>query len=125
MILNQEQSSVLLQALSNLVELLGDTSSADRAHDPVAADRQMEVAKQLLKDIRAPRQALSQPILADFKRAHDLFEAQFAGLNGALSRGDLSLAQFPRVGTEAQIELTARQSQLQWVLEILPNPNVG
>ncbi len=60
---------------------------------------------------------------AEFKTAHDLFETAFAKLNADLAKGDLSDAQFPHVGEEARIELTARQSQTQWVLEMLPNPN--
>lgn len=60
---------------------------------------------------------------AELKEAHALFEKVFGEVNSALARGDLSGAQFPRVGDEARIELKTRQSQMQWVLEMLPNPN--
>lgn len=63
-----------------------------------------------------------EQLSAEFKMAHDLFEDRFAKLNADLANGDLSGAQFPRVGAEAAIELTTRQSQMQWVLEMLPNP---
>lgn len=65
----------------------------------------------------------AQAMLGDFKQAHALFEQRLTEITSALSRGDLSGATFPRVGSEARIELSARQAELQWILEMLPNPN--
>lgn len=62
-------------------------------------------------------------LLADLKVAHDLFELRFAEINNALRSGDLSHAPFPLVGEQARINLEARSSTLQWVLEQLANPN--
>ncbi|MDF2461949.1 MAG: hypothetical protein K0Q43_184 [Ramlibacter sp.] len=59
-------------------------------------------------------------LIARAAEALTLFEAQFKKLNHALHTGDLSLATFPRTGTDALIELTSRRAELQWVLEMLP-----
>ncbi len=67
--------------------------------------------------------ARAETLLGEFKRAHDLFEKRLSEVTGALSRGDLSGATFPRVGSEARVELSARQAELQWVLEMLPKQN--
>ena len=60
--------------------------------------------------------------MAMYRSAHTLLETRLAELSTALAQGDLSGAQFPRVGADAQVELTSRQAQLQWVLEMLPKP---
>ena len=57
-------------------------------------------------------------------QAHKLLEDEHLAIDSALRRGDLSKAQFPRVGTEAQIELAARRDTLHWVLEMLPYPDL-
>jgi hypothetical protein len=59
-------------------------------------------------------------LLSRTKEAVDLFEQEFARVNLALASGDLSLAQFPRTGNDARIELLTRQSTMQWVLEMMP-----
>jgi hypothetical protein len=60
---------------------------------------------------------------ARYDEAHSLFEKVHGEVQKAIQQGDLSGAQFPRFGHEAMIELTTRQSQMQWVLEMLPNPS--
>lgn len=74
-------------------------------------------------DVAAAGPARAGALLGEFKQAHDLFEQRLSEVTGALSRGDLSGATFPRVGAEARIELSARQAELRWILEMLPNPN--
>lgn len=54
-----------------------------------------------------------------------LLEKEHVDLDRALRRGDLSKAQFPRTGAEAQIELATRRDTLQWVLEMIPIPDFG
>ena len=49
----------------------------------------------------------------------ELFESRLKEITEALIMGDLSLAQFPRTGTEAYIELKTEQETLQWVLEMM------
>lgn len=53
-------------------------------------------------------------------QAAALFEGELAKHRDALSKGDLSLATFPRLGEDARVEMQTRVSQLQWVLEMLP-----
>lgn len=48
-----EKTLVLQHALGSYIESLSDPCSADRAHNAVQADRQLLVARQLLKDINA------------------------------------------------------------------------
>ncbi len=60
-------------------------------------------------------------ILKDAAEAVHLFEKRFAELVTALKNNDLSLAQFPRVGNLARLELVTRQETIQWVLEMLPS----
>lgn len=76
---------------------------------------------ELTIDAAVGHPARTAALLGEFNQAHRLFEQRLAEVTGALSRGDLSVATFPRVGTEARIELSSRQAELQWVLEMLPN----
>jgi len=52
----------------------------------------------------------------------DLFEKELAKFRDALNSDDLSVAQFPRVGDDARVELDTRVNVLNWVLEMTPNP---
>lgn len=79
----------------------------------MAEDEKASMARELQR---------AQKAAATYKEAHDLFEKVFSQVNDALARGDLSQALFPRVGDEARIELQTRQSQMKWVLEMLPAP---
>lgn len=49
----------------------------------------------------------------------ELFESRLREITEALVKGDLSLTQFPRTGSEAYIELKTKQETLQWVLEMM------
>ena len=48
-----------------------------------------------------------------------LFESKFNQLVAEFNSGDLSSALFPRIGSDAVIEITTRISTLQWVLEMI------
>lgn len=50
--LSAEQRDVLAYALNQLIELLRDPSSADRADNPEAADRMGAVAQDLLDEVQ-------------------------------------------------------------------------
>ncbi|WP_199028523.1 hypothetical protein [Ralstonia sp. ASV6] len=52
----------------------------------------------------------------------DLFEKELAKFRDSLNSDDLSVAQFPRVGDDARVELDTRVKVLNWVLEMTPNP---
>lgn len=57
---NRDQRAVTLYALKNLVEMLKDPNSADRDADPAEADRQIEVAEQVIGDIEQTMDALGE-----------------------------------------------------------------
>ncbi|WP_186214891.1 hypothetical protein [Burkholderia gladioli] len=58
----------------------------------------------------------------EISEARDLFRLRIADITAALTKGDLSLAQFPRVGEEAVSELTEAISVLREILQIVPDP---
>lgn len=58
----------------------------------------------------------------EISEARDLFRLRIADITAALAKGDLSLAQFPRVGEEAIAELTEAISVLREIIQITPNP---
>ena len=55
--------------------------------------------------------------LQDFK---ELLLNHFNDTVKAVKEGDLSKAQFPRIGEVAMVELQTRADVLQWVIEMLP-----
>lgn len=57
----KEQRALVALALQNLIDQFSDPSSADRAHDAAAADRQVDVATQILTDINKTMVALGEP----------------------------------------------------------------
>lgn len=59
-------------------------------------------------------------MIENFSQGLRLFEDQLTQLRNALAANDLSLATFPRTGEAARLELQTRESQLAWVLEMLP-----
>lgn len=59
----------------------------------------------------------------EYKEAWNLFDQRERKLAADLEKGDLSEATFPRTGNEARIEIEASRATLQWILEMLPNPN--
>ena len=77
--------------------------------------------KALISELVRQRSSYSAN-MAMYRSAHALLETRLVELSIAITQGDLSVAQFTRVGAEAQVELTSRQAQLQWVLEMLPKP---
>lgn len=60
MLRNRAQRAVTLYALKHLVEMLKDMNSADRDADPAEADRQIDVAKQVIGDIEQTMDALGE-----------------------------------------------------------------
>lgn len=60
----------------------------------------------------------------EISEARDLFQLRIAEITAALAKGDLSLAQFPRVGEEAVAELTEAISVLREILQIVPYPGM-
>lgn len=62
LIYNQEQTTVLQYALSELIELLKSPTSADRDADPALADRQIEVATHLLANMQQSQDSLKQAV---------------------------------------------------------------
>jgi hypothetical protein len=65
-----------------------------------------------------PVESLSKSV----HEARDLFQKRIVEVTSALAKGDLSLAQFPRVGEDALTELTASVAVLHQVLQTVPNP---
>lgn len=72
----------------------------------------------MLPALKNVHQLDPQALLIDVKTAQILFAQQLTELNTALQKSDLSLAQFPRVGDEARVELATRTSVLSWVLHV-------
>lgn len=58
---NKDQCAVVLFALRNLIEQLNDPNSADRAHDASIADRQIEVATEVIADLESAVDVLGEP----------------------------------------------------------------
>ena len=58
----------------------------------------------------------------EISEARDLFRRRIADITAALANGDLSLAQFPRVGEDAVSELTEAIAILREILQIVPDP---
>lgn len=58
---------------------------------------------------------LSELVL-ELQTAQTLFRGQLEKMNKGLTENDMSDAQFPRVGSEARVELAARASTLSMVL---------
>ncbi|CAB3737647.1 hypothetical protein LMG22037_06167 [Paraburkholderia phenoliruptrix] len=73
---------------------------------------------EMLPALKNVHQLDPQALLIDVKTAQILFARQLADLNTALQKSDLSLAQFPRIGDEARVELATRTSVLTWVLYV-------
>lgn len=57
----------------------------------------------------------------EITEARDLFSQRLGEIERALDKGDLSLAQFPRVGDDARAELQTSVEMLKWVLETVPD----
>jgi len=92
-------------------DILTDTSIT---HIAVRADRALKKLDELLQQ--------QSPVIATADCPHDvaeLFLNRFNEVRKAVNTRDMSYAQFPRIGTEAMIELVTRREVLQWVLEML------
>ena len=88
------------------------------AIDSLTRLESMNWVLEMLPALKNAHQLDSQALLIDVKTAQILFAQQLTELNTALQKSDLSLAQFPRVGDEARVELATRTSVLSWVLHV-------
>ncbi|MDT8840273.1 hypothetical protein ParKJ_22880 [Paraburkholderia fungorum] len=133
--LNTDSDLSFAQKLENILTLfelkLTETRQAVASHqsansearvlaaiDSLTRLESMNWVLEMLPALKNAHQLDPQALLIDVKTAQILFAQQLTELNTALQKSDLSLAQFPRVGDEARVELATRTSVLSWALHV-------
>lgn len=78
-------------------------------------------ALEMLPTLSPPFALTVEYLVKEISVARDLFRNRMREIMSALEKGNLSLAQFPRVGDDALTELTTSIAVLFQVLEIVPD----
>jgi hypothetical protein len=78
-------------------------------------------ALEMLPTLTPPCGLTVEYLVKEISVARDLFRNRMREIMSALEKGDLSHAQFPRVGDDALTELTTSIAVLFQVLEIVPD----